>query len=170
MCRRSLLLPKQFGHGRYNGRVLNWCQLCGVLLMILVVGQFLFSKRNDNYFQNAQLFLLGGQEEQEQENDPAEKAHHQHHGNNNNNNNEATNEWGLDGASHRRRATRNNANAYSGGGIMTGKYDVCIAGAGLSGGVLAERYASQLGAKVLVVEQRNHIAGNCYDYIDVRIQ
>lgn len=32
-------------------------------------------------------------------------------------------------------------------------YDVCIAGAGLSGSVLAERYASQLNQKVLVVEK-----------------
>jgi NAD(P)-binding Rossmann-like domain len=52
-------------------------------------------------------------------------------------------------------------------GILTGRYDVCIAGAGLSGSVLAERYASQLGYKVLVVEKRDHIGGNCYDYVDV---
>jgi UDP-galactopyranose mutase len=42
---------------------------------------------------------------------------------------------------------------------------ILIVGAGLSGCVLAERYAS-LGKKVLVLEKRNHIAGNCYDYID----
>ncbi|CAB9508952.1 UDP-galactopyranose mutase [Seminavis robusta] len=52
------------------------------------------------------------------------------------------------------------------GGILAGHYDVCIAGAGLSGAVLAERYASQLGHKVLVVEKRAHIGGNCFDYID----
>jgi hypothetical protein len=52
-------------------------------------------------------------------------------------------------------------------GILTGNYDVCIAGAGLSGSVLAERYASQLGYKVLVVDKRDHIGGNCYDYTDV---
>jgi hypothetical protein len=46
-------------------------------------------------------------------------------------------------------------------------YDVCIAGAGLSGAVLAERYATQQGKTVLVVEKREHIGGNCYDYIDV---
>lgn len=44
-------------------------------------------------------------------------------------------------------------------------YDIVIIGAGISGSVLAERYAS-LGKKVLVIEKRNHIAGNCYDYID----
>lgn len=42
---------------------------------------------------------------------------------------------------------------------------ILIVGAGLSGCVLAERYAS-IGKKVLVIEKRNHIAGNCYDYVD----
>jgi len=45
-------------------------------------------------------------------------------------------------------------------------YDVCIAGAGLSGAVIAERYASQLGKSVAVIEKRDHIGGNCYDYVD----
>lgn len=40
---------------------------------------------------------------------------------------------------------------------------VVIVGAGLSGCTLAERFASQ-GKKVLLLEKRNHIAGNCYDY------
>jgi UDP-galactopyranose mutase len=44
-------------------------------------------------------------------------------------------------------------------------YDIVIIGAGISGAVLAERYAS-LNKRVLVIEKRNHIAGNCYDYID----
>jgi UDP-galactopyranose mutase len=43
--------------------------------------------------------------------------------------------------------------------------DILIIGAGISGAVLAERYAS-IGKKVLVIEKRNHIAGNCYDYKD----
>lgn len=46
------------------------------------------------------------------------------------------------------------------------KYDFLIVGSGLSGAVLAERIASGLGKKVLVVEKRNHIGGNCYDYKD----
>lgn len=46
------------------------------------------------------------------------------------------------------------------------EYDICIAGAGLSGAVIAERYASQLDQRVVVIEKRNHIGGNCYDYID----
>ena len=43
--------------------------------------------------------------------------------------------------------------------------DVCVIGAGLSGSVLAERHASQ-NKSVLVIEKRDHIGGNCYDYID----
>lgn len=43
------------------------------------------------------------------------------------------------------------------------KYEIIIIGAGISGAVLAERYAS-IGKSVLVLEKRNHVAGNCYDY------
>jgi UDP-galactopyranose mutase len=43
--------------------------------------------------------------------------------------------------------------------------DILIIGAGISGTVLAERYAS-IGKKVLIIEKRDHIAGNCYDYKD----
>lgn len=43
--------------------------------------------------------------------------------------------------------------------------DIVIIGAGISGAVLAERYASS-GKKVTVIEKRDHIAGNCFDYID----
>ncbi len=39
-----------------------------------------------------------------------------------------------------------------------------IVGAGFTGAVLAERIASQLGQRVLVVDRRDHIAGNAYDY------
>lgn len=45
------------------------------------------------------------------------------------------------------------------------KTDILIIGAGISGATLAERYAS-LGKKVVIIEKRNHIAGNCFDYID----
>ena len=45
-------------------------------------------------------------------------------------------------------------------------YDVIIAGAGLTGAVMAERFVSQLGLRVLVVDKRDHIGGNCYDEID----
>lgn len=45
------------------------------------------------------------------------------------------------------------------------KVDILIIGAGISGAVLAERYAA-IGKKVLVLEKRSHIGGNCYDFID----
>lgn len=44
------------------------------------------------------------------------------------------------------------------------KADWVIVGAGLTGATLAERIASELGARVLVVERRRHIAGNAYDF------
>jgi UDP-galactopyranose mutase len=47
-------------------------------------------------------------------------------------------------------------------------YDYLVVGAGLAGATLAERLASQLGASVLVVEKRPHVAGNAYDLVDER--
>ena len=43
-------------------------------------------------------------------------------------------------------------------------FDYMIVGAGLAGSVLAERLASQENKKVLLVDQRNHIGGNTYDF------
>lgn len=45
------------------------------------------------------------------------------------------------------------------------KYDYIVAGAGLSGSVYAREMAEH-GYKVLVLERRNHIAGNLYDERD----
>jgi len=45
------------------------------------------------------------------------------------------------------------------------KADVVIIGAGISGAVLAEKSASA-GRKVIVMEKRAYIAGNCYNVID----
>ena len=43
-------------------------------------------------------------------------------------------------------------------------FDYMIVGAGFAGSVIAERLASTRDAKVLIVERRNHIGGNAYDY------
>lgn len=43
-------------------------------------------------------------------------------------------------------------------------YDYLIVGAGFSGCTLAERIATVLQKKVLIVDKRNHIGGNAYDY------
>jgi UDP-galactopyranose mutase len=45
-------------------------------------------------------------------------------------------------------------------------YDFLIVGAGLSGAVLAERLANKEGKKVLIVDKRNHIGGNTFDYFN----
>lgn len=45
-------------------------------------------------------------------------------------------------------------------------FDYLIVGAGFSGSTLAERLASQLGKKVLLVDKRPHIGGNAYDCYD----
>jgi len=46
------------------------------------------------------------------------------------------------------------------------KFDWLIVGAGFTGAVLAERIASELGKRVLVIDRRGHIAGNAYDHCD----
>jgi len=45
-------------------------------------------------------------------------------------------------------------------------YDYLIVGCGLSGVVIAEQLASKKGKKSLIIEKRDHIGGNCYDFID----
>ncbi len=45
-------------------------------------------------------------------------------------------------------------------------YDFIIVGAGFAGSVLAERIANRLRKRVLILERRAHIGGNCYDEID----
>ena len=49
---------------------------------------------------------------------------------------------------------------------MSDKYDYLIVGAGFAGLVMAERLATQLGKTALIVEKRDHIGGNSYDYYD----
>jgi len=45
-------------------------------------------------------------------------------------------------------------------------YDVIIVGCGLSGAVMAERFSQVLNKRVLILERRSHIGGNCYDFLD----
>ena len=44
--------------------------------------------------------------------------------------------------------------------------DYLIVGAGFAGAVLAERLASQLDQRCLVIDRRDHLAGNAYDFYD----
>ena len=46
------------------------------------------------------------------------------------------------------------------------EYDVLIVGAGLFGLTIAERLANESGKKVLIIDKRNHIGGNCYSEFD----
>jgi len=43
-------------------------------------------------------------------------------------------------------------------------FNYIIVGSGFSGSVIAERIANVLNQKVLVIEKREHVGGNCYDY------
>ncbi len=49
---------------------------------------------------------------------------------------------------------------------MMADYKYVIVGAGLSGLTIAERIANELDEKVLVIEKRDHIGGNVYDFYD----
>jgi UDP-galactopyranose mutase len=44
------------------------------------------------------------------------------------------------------------------------RYDYLVVGAGLAGGVLAERLANGMGKRVLIIDKRDHIGGNTFDY------
>jgi UDP-galactopyranose mutase len=43
------------------------------------------------------------------------------------------------------------------------RYDYLVVGAGFAGSVIAERLASQHGARVLLMDRRPHVGGNAYD-------
>jgi UDP-galactopyranose mutase len=49
---------------------------------------------------------------------------------------------------------------------LTDSYDALVVGAGFAGSILAERMASQLGHRVLVIDRRDHVGGNAFDYLD----
>lgn len=46
------------------------------------------------------------------------------------------------------------------------KYDYLIVGCGFAGSVLAERLATQHGARVLMIDKRDHVGGNAYDELN----
>jgi UDP-galactopyranose mutase len=45
-------------------------------------------------------------------------------------------------------------------------FDILIIGAGFAGSVLAERFASANGQRVMLVDRRPHVGGNAYDRLD----
>lgn len=49
--------------------------------------------------------------------------------------------------------------------FLVEKYNILVVGAGLSGAVIAERFAND-NYKVYVIDKRDHIAGNCFDFVD----
>ena len=46
------------------------------------------------------------------------------------------------------------------------KFDYLVVGAGFAGAVLAERLAHGMGKRVLVIDKREHVGGNTFDYLD----
>ena len=50
--------------------------------------------------------------------------------------------------------------------MILDKYNIIIVGCGLSGIVIAERFSKLQNKKILIIDKRNHIGGNCYDYYD----
>ena len=51
-------------------------------------------------------------------------------------------------------------------GFNPNAYDAIIVGAGFAGAVCARRLAEAVNYKVCVLDRRDHIAGNAYDYYD----
>ena len=49
---------------------------------------------------------------------------------------------------------------------MSSEHPVLVIGAGISGATMANLIATKLDMKVLVIDRKDHIAGNCYDYRD----
>jgi UDP-galactopyranose mutase len=64
----------------------------------------------------------------------------------------------VDGAPNRERWPRRSEKLH--------RFDFLIVGAGFAGSVMAERLATCLDARVVLIDQRNHIGGNAYDHYD----
>lgn len=77
--------------------------------------------------------------------------------------------WDVTQAAMQRRideaAGRRAKTAAAAAGTGTGHYDFLIVGAGFAGSVMAERLASA-GKRVLVIDKRDHVAGNAHDERD----
>jgi UDP-galactopyranose mutase len=50
--------------------------------------------------------------------------------------------------------------------LISSSFDLVVVGCGFFGATIAERAAVTLGKRVLIIERRPHIAGNCYSYLD----
>lgn len=50
--------------------------------------------------------------------------------------------------------------------MLQDQYDIIVVGCGFCGSIIARLAAEESGKRVLVLEKRNHIAGNMYDEID----
>src|SRR5688572_9433467 len=49
---------------------------------------------------------------------------------------------------------------------MGDRYDTLVVGAGYAGSIMAQQLATRCGQRVLVIDRRDHIAGNAFDYYD----
>jgi UDP-galactopyranose mutase len=73
----------------------------------------------------------------------------------------------YDGADSMPRITLDQARANAASGNTNQPfYDYVIVGAGFAGSVLAERLATGLNKRVLLVDRRDHVGGNAYDHLD----
>lgn len=50
--------------------------------------------------------------------------------------------------------------------LRQNSYDYLVVGAGFAGSVLAERLASVAGKRILIIDKRDHVGGNTFDYFD----
>ena len=50
--------------------------------------------------------------------------------------------------------------------VRSERYDYLVVGAGFAGSVLAERLANGMGQRVLLIDKRDHVGGNTFDFYD----
>ena len=65
-----------------------------------------------------------------------------------------------------RRGNDHDPSWFAGLNGLSDRYDMIIVGAGISGCVFAERGSRELGLRSLIIDKRDHIGGNCYDFIN----